>query len=115
MDSVCRLLCDIGCVLVFFCKQKTEYEMRISDWSSDVCSSDLASRADQTRRGGGGSGVSGGPMISARSGRSPSGIGGRSGAAIVPARQLDGGTQPMQRCAGIALAGAVGASEIAGA
>src|SRR3546814_4960016 len=25
----------------FFCKQKTEYEMRISDWSSDVCSSDL--------------------------------------------------------------------------
>src|SRR3546814_8272585 len=26
---------------VFFCKQKTEYEMRISDWSSDVCSSDL--------------------------------------------------------------------------
>src|SRR3546814_7655384 len=67
---------------------------------------------DQTRRGGGGSGVSGGPMISARSGRSPSGIGGRSGAAIVPARQLDGGTQPTQRCAGIALAGAVGASEI---
>src|SRR3546814_12089277 len=28
------------CVL-FFCKQKTAYEMRISDWSSDVCSSDL--------------------------------------------------------------------------
>src|SRR3546814_3976494 len=26
-----------------FCKQKTAYEMRISDWSSDVCSSDLAS------------------------------------------------------------------------
>src|SRR3546814_4131065 len=26
----------------FFFKQKTEYEMRISDWSSDVCSSDLA-------------------------------------------------------------------------
>src|SRR3546814_3095253 len=26
---------------VFFCKQKTAYEMRISDWSSDVCSSDL--------------------------------------------------------------------------
>src|SRR3546814_5264016 len=25
----------------FFCKQKTAYEMRISDWSSDVCSSDL--------------------------------------------------------------------------
>src|SRR3546814_4757024 len=26
---------------VFFSKQKTAYEMRISDWSSDVCSSDL--------------------------------------------------------------------------
>src|SRR3546814_6216507 len=26
---------------VFFVKQKTAYEMRISDWSSDVCSSDL--------------------------------------------------------------------------
>src|SRR3546814_4422110 len=28
--------------IVFFFKQKTAYEMRISDWSSDVCSSDLA-------------------------------------------------------------------------
>src|SRR3546814_3332363 len=27
--------------LVFFVKQKTAYELRISDWSSDVCSSDL--------------------------------------------------------------------------
>src|SRR3546814_6561615 len=27
--------------LIFVCKQKTAYEMRISDWSSDVCSSDL--------------------------------------------------------------------------
>src|SRR3546814_8434799 len=27
----------------FFCKQKTEYEMRFSDWSSDGCSSDLGS------------------------------------------------------------------------
>src|SRR3546814_8555194 len=27
-------------VLVFFFKQKTAYEMRISDWSSDVCSAD---------------------------------------------------------------------------
>src|SRR3546814_5362515 len=32
---MCRL------VVFFFFKQKTEYEMRISDWSSDVCSSDL--------------------------------------------------------------------------
>src|SRR3546814_16491165 len=29
--------------LVFFFKQRTAYEMRISDWSSDVCSSDLGS------------------------------------------------------------------------
>src|SRR3546814_16009944 len=29
------------CFCVFFFKQKTAYEMRISDWSSDVCSSDL--------------------------------------------------------------------------
>src|SRR3546814_9568736 len=28
-------------IFFFFCKQKTAYEMRISDWSSDVCSSDL--------------------------------------------------------------------------
>src|SRR3546814_7490748 len=30
--------------IIFFCRQKTAYEMRISDWSSDVCSSDLAPR-----------------------------------------------------------------------
>src|SRR3546814_9281085 len=30
--------------LLLFFKQKTAYEMRISDWSSDVCSSDLRSR-----------------------------------------------------------------------
>src|SRR3546814_16828508 len=31
---------------VFFFKQKTAYDMRISDWSSDVCSSDLEREAD---------------------------------------------------------------------
>src|SRR3546814_9813112 len=36
--STCIL--SVVCV-VFFFKQKTAYEMRISDWSSDVCSSDL--------------------------------------------------------------------------
>src|SRR3546814_3074130 len=37
MASICLL-----CVFIFFFfKQKTAYEMRISDWSSDVCSSDL--------------------------------------------------------------------------
>src|SRR3546814_2693633 len=39
-------VCDDGLGFVVFCfvfffKQKTAYEMRISDWSSDVCSSDL--------------------------------------------------------------------------
>src|SRR3546814_6005105 len=32
--------------LFFFFKQKTAYEMRISDWSSDVCSSDLQMAED---------------------------------------------------------------------
>src|SRR3546814_5360377 len=40
---VCVLLC-------FFCKQKTAYEMRISDWSSDVCSSDLDDRIARRNR-----------------------------------------------------------------
>src|SRR3546814_8251387 len=36
------LVCSCFCLSVFFFfKQKTAYEMRISDWSSDVCSSDL--------------------------------------------------------------------------
>src|SRR3546814_1902697 len=34
------MLCGVV-FMFFFCKQKTAYEMRISDWSSDVCSSDL--------------------------------------------------------------------------
>src|SRR3546814_7453022 len=38
----------------FFFKQKTAYEMRISDWSSDVCSSDLHRLARETRALGGG-------------------------------------------------------------
>src|SRR3546814_4459633 len=47
------------CVYFFFFKQKTAYEMRISDWSSDVCSSDLwlhpgcAQATDRTRLQGG--------------------------------------------------------------
>src|SRR3546814_1702862 len=35
-----------GMVVIFFFKQKTAYEMRISDWSSDVCSSDLDGLAE---------------------------------------------------------------------
>src|SRR3546814_9276637 len=34
-------------LLIFFVKQKTAYEMRISDWSSDVCSSDLKEGFDE--------------------------------------------------------------------
>src|SRR3546814_4329286 len=36
-------------LVFFFFKQKTAYEMRISDWSSDVCSSDLAAGIDPRR------------------------------------------------------------------
>src|SRR3546814_9162741 len=35
----------LSVMLFFFFKQKTAYEMRISDWSSDVCSSDLGDGA----------------------------------------------------------------------
>src|SRR3546814_3371395 len=52
MDDECFVVVDLGevysivlllCIyFFFFFKQKTAYEMRISDWSSDVCSSDLA-------------------------------------------------------------------------
>src|SRR3546814_12008733 len=41
MCSCVSLLC-----FFFFFKQKTAYEMRISDWSSDVCSSDLRGQQD---------------------------------------------------------------------
>src|SRR3546814_3870395 len=40
------MFCIVFC---FFFKQKTAYEMRISDWSSDVCSSDLFSHLGKTR------------------------------------------------------------------
>src|SRR3546814_5327873 len=38
----------LSCDYFFFFKQKTAYEMRISDWSSDVCSSDLLVSAPVT-------------------------------------------------------------------
>src|SRR3546814_13653508 len=37
-----------GYFIFFFFKQKTAYEMRISDWSSDVCSSDLSPAVPRT-------------------------------------------------------------------
>src|SRR3546814_9728578 len=39
VEEICRNEVVYDCL---FFKQKTAYEMRISDWSSDVCSSDLA-------------------------------------------------------------------------
>src|SRR3546814_7050833 len=41
------LLLYLYMLCFFFFKHKTAYEMRISDWSSDVCSSDLASHFPQ--------------------------------------------------------------------
>src|SRR3546814_10121197 len=45
---MCRSVCfRCSDLFFFFFKQKTAYEMRISDWSSDVCSSDLPTSAKQ--------------------------------------------------------------------
>src|SRR3546814_6987987 len=41
---------NILSLFFFFFKQKTAYEMRISDWSSDVCSSDLETEAQRRLR-----------------------------------------------------------------
>src|SRR3546814_10511040 len=72
-------LCMVFIYLFCFFKQKTAYEMRISDWSSDVCSSDLvgafqragADRAEQAAIAGAQhrrtAGIGGGPVGVARS------------------------------------------------
>src|SRR3546814_10496255 len=44
------LVCLLLSFFFFFFKQKTAYEMRISDWSSDVCSSDLRAGASQCKK-----------------------------------------------------------------
>src|SRR3546814_7602987 len=50
--SVCVCICYVLLDLIFFFfKQKTAYEMRISDWSSDVCSSDLVQGKIDTLNG----------------------------------------------------------------
>src|SRR3546814_3719521 len=46
---ICYWSSDVFC-FVFFFKQKTAYEMRISDWSSDVCSSDLLTDREFSER-----------------------------------------------------------------
>src|SRR3546814_9326153 len=48
MSQVVVCKCDI-IVFFFFFKQKTAYEMRVSDWSSDVCSSDLGEKHGEVR------------------------------------------------------------------
>src|SRR3546814_5000716 len=54
--SVSKLMC-LYSYFIFVFKQKTAYELRISDWSSDVCSSDLLGRVagaePEPRRDGG--------------------------------------------------------------
>src|SRR3546814_6944650 len=45
-----HLIIVISYFLFFFFKQKTAYEIRISDWSSDVCSSDLVRAIDEDQR-----------------------------------------------------------------
>src|SRR3546814_1099062 len=50
LGSLCvsiTLSANVYCVFFFF-KQKTAYELRISDWSSDVCSSDLVAGTPAT-------------------------------------------------------------------
>src|SRR3546814_20273253 len=48
----CLLCLGVCLFFFFFFKQKTAYEMRISDWSSDVCSSDLSYGARAINEGG---------------------------------------------------------------
>src|SRR3546814_13812009 len=49
VDHWCLYIFVVLVCIFFFFKQKTAYEMRISDWSSDVCSSDLGQHGDQRR------------------------------------------------------------------
>src|SRR3546814_8608826 len=46
MLILCKYINIALFMFLFFFKQKTAYEMRISDWSSDVCSSDLFTKAE---------------------------------------------------------------------
>src|SRR3546814_4089060 len=46
INNLVKLSAIYVLIVVVFFKQKTAYEMRMSDWSSDVCSSDLATIED---------------------------------------------------------------------
>src|SRR3546814_1518250 len=65
------------CCFVFFFKQKTAYEMRISDWSSDVCSSDLLAALLQAH---------GMALVLVNT---PTGLAGEKGLACLPGREAD--------------------------
>src|SRR3546814_11907585 len=107
----------------FFFKQKTAYEMRISDWSSDVCSSDLkeidgaagkscAWRGDAARSGGavsvaaelhGSGGSGGGSGIAVRAGGAGSGGGvaaGGAGGAVLACDRCAAGERDARGCGG---------------
>src|SRR3546814_8312107 len=73
-----RLPNDIVSVFIYFFKQKTAYEMLISEWSSDVCSSDLCLRPSEVHRpfpGGAAAAGEGGRGAGARRGRDRAEIG----------------------------------------
>src|SRR3546814_2955148 len=55
----CVSMCILRVNYFFFFKQKTAYEMRISDWSSDVCSSDLYAHRPRSDIGGVGGAIVG--------------------------------------------------------
>src|SRR3546814_5649386 len=82
-------------VFFFFFKQKTAYEMRISDWSSDVCSSDLTIYVHLRSKKGPSTGAAHGgvPMMT-----SPMGVSGSSsfvpmGGAGMPGQRLQMGRE----------------------
>src|SRR3546814_4026622 len=77
----------------FFFKQKTAYDMRISDWSSDVCSSDLP----RARAGGGGDSDPGHVSASDRSGRGSRAVRGAGQQAGAQAARQRHRAQPRRR------------------
>src|SRR3546814_5855523 len=92
------------CMNFFFFKQKTAYELRISDWSSDVCSSDLEIGGDapQPARAGDRRDVAGIPAVRRRV------VGAQKGAArLGDAQQAGDGHRPARiaggACRGITL------------
>src|SRR3546814_9803057 len=91
------VLADLFKVLFFFFfKQKTAYEMRISDWSSDVCSSDLCEHRRRQGEDRGAARRAGHPEVLARRpGEEAAGVrggaGGRAPGARRAARALGGG------------------------